>query len=92
MIICCDLVSSLGFDIHGPDITIHWDYASIPLREIDYTKKYVFVISQYNTPFNSETKRMKHIIYAKYKNPILKPSQKAPLILILMRETSFTHY
>ena len=31
MIICRDLISSLGIDIHGADMTIHWDDAAIPL-------------------------------------------------------------
>ena len=34
MIIGRDLISSLGIDIHGADITIHWDDAAIPWRVI----------------------------------------------------------
>ena len=30
MIICRDLIISLGIDIHGADTTIHWDNAAIP--------------------------------------------------------------
>ena len=66
MIIGRDLIRSLGIDIHGADITIHWDYASIPWRDIDSTTNYLFALSKYNSPFNSETKRMKRILDAKY--------------------------
>ena len=35
MIIGRDLIRSLGIDIHGTDMTIHWDNAAIPWRNID---------------------------------------------------------
>ena len=92
MIVGSDLIGSLGIDIHCADMTIHWDDAAIPLRDIYSTTKDVFALLQYNAPFNSETKRMKRILNAKYKKRILKPSQKAPLILILKKETSYTKY
>ena len=72
MIICCDLVSSLGFDIHGPDITIHWDDAAILCRNIYSTANDVFELSQHSAPFNSETKRMKRILDAKYSKADIK--------------------
>ena len=72
MIIGRDLISSLGIDIHGADITIHWDNAAIPCRGIDSTTNNVFALLQYNKPFNSETKRMKHILDAKYKKADIK--------------------
>ena len=50
----------------------HWDNASIPWRNIDSTTNDVFTLSQYNAPFNSETKRMKCILDAKYKKADLK--------------------
>ena len=34
MIIGPDLIRSLGIDIHGADMTIHWDDSSIPWRDI----------------------------------------------------------
>ena len=91
MIIGRYLIRSLGIDIHGTDMTIHWDNAAIPWRDIDSTTNDVFVLSQYNVPFNSENKRIKRILDAKYKNPILKPLQNAPLILIIKKEASCTH-
>ena len=66
MIIRCDLIRSIGIDIHGADMTIHWDYSAIPWRDIDSTTNDVFTLSQYNAPFNSETKIMKRILDAKY--------------------------
>ena len=65
IIIGCDLIRSLGIDIHGADMTIHWDNASIPWSDIDSTAKDVFALSQHNAPFNAETKRMKRILDAK---------------------------
>ena len=66
MIIGRDLIISLGIDIHGADMTIHWDDDVIPWRDIDSTTDDVFALSQHNAPFNSETKRMKRILDAKY--------------------------
>ena len=66
MIIGRDLIRSLGFDIHGTDMTIHWDDAAILWRDIDSTTNDVFVLSQHNAPFNSETKKMKRILNDKY--------------------------
>ena len=66
MIIGCDLTISIGIDIHGADMTIQWDNDAIPWRGIDSTTNDVFAISQYNAPFNSETKIMKRILDAKY--------------------------
>ena len=57
MIIGWYLIRYLGIDIHGADITIQWDDDAIPWRDIDFTTNDVFWLSQYNTPFNSETKR-----------------------------------
>ena len=72
MIIGCDLIRYLGIDIHGADITIHWDDAAIPWRDIDSTTNDVFALLQYNAPFKSETKRMKHILDSKYTQSDLK--------------------
>ena len=87
-----DLIRSLGIDIDGSDMTIHWDDAAIPWRNIDSTTNTVFALSQYNATFNSENKRMKRILDAKYSKAHLKPSQKAPLILILKKEMRYIHY
>ena len=72
MIIGRDLIISLGINIHGADTTIHWDNAAIRWRDIDSTTIDVFALSQYNAPFNSETKIMKRILDAKYSKADLK--------------------
>ena len=72
MIIGCDLIRSLGIDIHGVDTAIHWYDATIPWRDIDSTAKYVFALSQHNAPFNTETKRMKRILDAKHSKADIK--------------------
>ena len=72
MIIGRDLIRSLGIDIHGADMTIHWDDAAIPWRDIDSTTNDVFALSQHNAPFNAETKRMKRILDAKYSKANIK--------------------
>ena len=66
MIIGCDLIRSLGIAIYGADTIILWDDAAIPWRDIYYTTNDVFALLQYITPFNSETKRIKRILDAKY--------------------------
>ena len=66
MIIGCNFISSLGIYIHGAGMTIHWNDADIPWRNIDSTTNDIFALSQYNAPFNSETKRMKRILDAKH--------------------------
>ena len=77
MIIGRDLIRSLGIDIHGADMTIHWDDAAIYWRDIDSTTNDVFALSQYNSPFNYETKRMKRILDAKYSKADLKTTAES---------------
>ena len=83
MIIGRDLIKSLGIDIHGVDMTIHWDDAAIRWRYIDSTINDVFALSQHNAPFNSEIKRMKRILDAKY--------SKADIKTIAERSTHLDH-
>ena len=66
IIIGRDLIRSLGIDIYGVDMTIQWNDSTILWRNIDSTKKDVFFLLQYNAPFNSETRIMKHILDDKY--------------------------
>ena len=66
MIIGRDFIRSLGSDIYGADITIHWDDAAIPWRKTGSTTNDVLAISQYNAPFNYENKRINFILNAKY--------------------------
>ena len=53
-------------------MTIHWDNDAILWRDIDSTTNNVFALSQHNAPFNSERKRMKHILDAKYSKDDIK--------------------
>ena len=53
-------------------MTIHWDDAHIPWRNIDSTTNNLFALSQHNTIFNSETQRMKRILDNKYSKADLK--------------------
>ena len=72
MIIDRESIRPLGFDSHGTDITIHWDNTAILWHDIDSTKNNVFALSQHNVPFNSERKRMKRILDAKYSKADIK--------------------
>ena len=72
MVIGRDLIRSLGIDIHGADMTIHWDDAVIPWRDIYSTTNNMFALSQHNAPFNFETKIMKRILDAKYSKANIK--------------------
>ena len=53
-------------------MTIHWDDAAILWRDVDSTTNNVFALSHHNAPFNSETKRMKRILDAKYSKADIK--------------------
>ena len=72
MIIDRESIRSLGFYSHGTDMNMHWDNAAILWRNIDSTTNDVFALSQHNAPFNSETKRMKRILNAKYSKSDIK--------------------
>ena len=73
-------------------MTIHWDDASIPWRDIDSTTNYVFAISQHNAPFNDETKRMKRILDAKYSKAYIKTIAENSTHLFHQEKMSYTHY
>ena len=66
MIIGRDIINSLGIDTHGADMTIHWEDASIPWRNIDSTTNDIFFLSTHNALFNSENKRMNRILNSEY--------------------------
>ena len=53
-------------------MTIHWDNAAILWRDIYSTTNNVFALSQHNTPFNSERKRMNRILDVKYSKADIK--------------------
>ena len=72
-----DLIRSLGINIHGTDMIIHWDDAAISWRDIDSTTNNVFALLQYNAPFKYETKIMKRILDAKNTNTDLETIAKS---------------
>ena len=72
MIFVHDLIRYLVIDIHGDDITIHWDDAATPWCDIDSKTNFVFALSQYNAPFKSETKIIRRILDPKYYKADLK--------------------
>ena len=92
MIIGRDLIISLGIDIHGSDMTIHWDDAAISWRDIDFTTNDVFLLSQYNALFNSESKRIKRILDTKYTKSDLKNIAESSTHIDLQEEMSYTNY
>ena len=73
-------------------MTIHWDDAAIPWLDVDSTAKDVLALSQHNAPFNSERKIMNASSMLNNSKADIKPSQKAPLILIFKKEMSYTRY
>ena len=73
-------------------MTIHWDDAAIPWRNIDSTTNNVFALSQYNAQFNSEKRLMKCILNDKDRKSDLKAIAEVALIFILNKETIYTHY
>ena len=81
MIIGRDRIIFLGIGIHGAGTTFRWDYAATPWRDIYSTTNDVFVLTQYNAPFNSETKRLKCILDAKYENVDLEAIKKGFILL-----------
>ena len=53
-------------------MTIHWNNDAILWRDIDSTTNNVFALSQHNAHLNSERKRMKRILDAKYSKADIK--------------------
>ena len=73
-------------------MTIHWDYAAIPWRDIDSTAKDVIALSQHSAPFNSERKKMNASSMLNNSEADIKTIAEGPLILIVKKEMSYTHY
>ncbi len=68
MLIGRDLITSLGLEIRGNDLSIKWDDAAIPWRSQDSTKEDIFLADDLysNEPIEQEIKRMTDILDAKY--------------------------
>ena len=50
MFIGSDLINSLGIDIHGADMTIHWDNFAIPWRDIDSPLNDAYLLNTLQKP------------------------------------------
>ena len=53
-------------------MTINWDNAAILWLGIDSKTNNMFALSQHNSPFNAETKRMKRILDTEYSKANIK--------------------
>ena len=69
MIIGRDLITSLQLDIKGSNMSIKWDNAAIPWRNIDSTVDDIYLAEdcQSYQPVEQEMQRMTDILDAKYK-------------------------
>ena len=77
MIIGRDLIRSLGIDINGADMNIQ-----LKVLRVNRLQKNRWHGQQVCDAMKQTFKN----------EPILKPSQESPLVLILKKETSYTHY
>jgi transposase InsO family protein len=67
MIIGRDLITSLGLDAKGSDLSIKWEDAAIPWRDMDCTVADVYHADLHSAqPVEQELKRMTDILDAKY--------------------------
>jgi hypothetical protein len=90
MIIGQDLITDLGLDINGSDLSIFWDDAAIPWRDIDATINDAFLSYR---PSHQPEKSTRKILDATYKKADLKeivdsadhlqPEQRSELFLLL---------
>jgi predicted aspartyl protease len=69
MIIGRDLITSLQLDVKGSNLSIQWDDAAIPWRDIDSTSADIYLTEdrQSYQPIEQEMQRMTDILDAKYK-------------------------
>jgi hypothetical protein len=68
MIIGRDLITSLQLDVKGSDMSIKWNDAAIPWRNIDSAVEDICLAEdrQFNQPVEQEMNRMNEILDAKY--------------------------
>ena len=76
MIIGCDLITSLGLEVKGNDLSIKWDDAAIPWRNIDSTKDDLFLAEAFQSdePVEQEIQCRTNILDTKYVKADLKRS------------------
>ena len=68
MIISRDLITSLGLELKGNDLSIKWDDAAIPWHDMDASKEDLFLSEDpsLNEPIEQELQCMTDILDAKY--------------------------
>ena len=65
MIIGRDILTELGINLNFKDMTVQWDTAVIPMKEIDATIENSYAIED-SEAVNDATDRIKRILDAKY--------------------------
>ena len=93
MIIGRDMITELGIDLKGSDLSINWDDAAIPWRDMDSTLNDVFLSYSANHQPETRSTRTSKILDATYKPADLKKitdsadhltlKQKSQLFLLL---------
>jgi hypothetical protein len=68
VIIDCDLITGLQLDVKGSGMSIKWDNAAIPWRNVDSTVEDIHLAedNQSYHPVEQEMNRMNEILDAKY--------------------------
>ena len=92
MIIGRDLITKLGLDVRGSDLSIGWDEGAIPWQDMDTTEAAdaFLMVNQSPQPFKKEVNRITGILEAKYKKANLK-YKKANLKKIASNATHLTN-
>ena len=65
MIIGRDILSELGINLNFKDMTVQWDTAVIPMKEIDSTIENSYAVED-SEAVHDATERIKKILDAKY--------------------------
>ena len=93
MIIGRDLISSL--QIKGSDMSIKWDDAAVPWRNIDSTVDNIYLAEdrQSYQPIEQEMQWMTNILDAKYKKANLdKRSPQTPIISPIVNKSHYSNF
>ena len=66
MIVSQDILSELGINLNFKDMTVQWDTAVIPMKQIDSTIKDLYAVED-SEALHDSTEQIKKILDAKYK-------------------------
>jgi hypothetical protein len=95
MIIGRDLITSLQLDIKGSNMSIKWDDAAIPWRNIDSTVEDIYLAEDRRSyqPIEQEMQRMTDILNAKYKKANLDEiAANADHLTITVNKNHYLHF